>query len=87
SRAFTEYSTATGKRVAILGRRPYPHANDGGWPVIYWASPSGGTLIVYDAGRGSKLLTRNGGLVPGVLAVVTGSRFLPIPGSDSQAAW
>ncbi len=87
SRAFTEYSTATGQRVAILGRRPYLHANDGGWPVIYWASPSGGTLIVYDAGPGSKLLTRNGGMVPGVLAVVTGRRFLPIPGSDSQAAW
>ena len=87
ARAFTAYSTATGQRVAVAGRRPYPHANYGGWPVIYWASPSGGTLIVYDAGRGSKLLTRNGGLVPGVLAVVTGSRFLPIPGPDSQAAW
>jgi hypothetical protein len=87
ARAFTAYSTATGNRVAVAGRRPYPHANYGGWPVIYWASPSGGTLIVDDAGRGSKLLTSNGGLVPGVLAVVTGSRFLPIPGSDSQAAW
>jgi hypothetical protein len=87
SRAFTEYSTATGKRVAILGRRPYPHANDGGWPVIYWVSPSGGTLIAYDARAGSKLLTRNGGMVPGVLAVVSGGRFLPLPGSDSQAAW
>jgi hypothetical protein len=87
ARAFTAYSTATGNRVAVAGRRRYPHANYGGWPVIYWASPSGGTLIVYDAGPGSKLLTRNGGMVPGVLAVVTGSRFLPIPGSDSQAAW
>jgi hypothetical protein len=87
SRAFTEYSTATGRRVAVLGRRPYPHANDGGWPVIYWVSPLGGTLIAYDARARSKLLTSNGGLVPGVLAVVTGSRFLPLPGSDSQAAW
>ncbi len=87
ARAFTEYSTATGKRVAVLGRRPYPHANYGGWPVIYWSSPSGGTLIVYDAAPGSKLLTGNGGMVPGVLAVVTGNGFLPVPGSDSQAVW
>jgi hypothetical protein len=87
TRAFSEYSTATGKRVTVLGGRQYPHANDGGWPVIYWASPSGRTLIVYDAAPGSKLLTSNGGLVPGVLAVVTGDRFLPVPGSDSEAAW
>lgn len=87
ARAFTEYATATGRRVAVLGRRLYPHANYGGWPVIYWSSPSGGTLIVYDAAPGSKLLTGNGGMVPGVLAVVTSHGFVSMPGSDSEAAW
>jgi hypothetical protein len=87
TREFAEYSVTTGKRVAVLGIRHYRHANYGGWPLLFWANSAGNTLIVYDDRPHGPQLTKTGEPDAGVLAVVTGSRFTPLPGADEQAAW
>jgi hypothetical protein len=87
TRQFAEYSVATGKRVAVLGIRPYRHANYGGWPLLFWADSAGGTLIVYDDRPHGPQLTKTGEPDAGVLAVVTSGRFTPLPGTDEQGAW
>ncbi len=51
------------------------------------AHPAGGTLIVYDDRPGGPQLTKTGEPDAGVLAVVTGGRFTPLPGTDEQGAW
>jgi hypothetical protein len=87
TREFAEYSVATGKRVAVLGIRHYRHANYGGWPLLFWADSAGGTLIVYDDRPHGPQLTKTGEPDAGVLAVVTGGRFTPLPGTGEQGAW
>jgi hypothetical protein len=87
TREFSEYSVATGKRVAVLGIRHYRHASYGGWPLLFWADSAGGTLIVYDDRPHGPQLTKTGEPDAGVLAVVTSGRFTPLPGTDEQGAW
>ena len=87
TREFAEYSVTTGKQVAVLGIRHYVHANYGGWPLLFWADPAGGTLIVYDDRPHGPQLTKTGEPDAGVLAVVAGSRFTQLPGTDEQGAW
>ena len=87
TREFAEYSVATGKLVAVLGIRHYRHAGYGGWPLLFWASPAGGTLIVYDDRPHGPQLTKTGEPDAGVLAVVTGSQFAPLPGTDELGTW
>jgi hypothetical protein len=88
TREFDEYSVRTGRLTAVLGVRQYHQADAGAHPVLFWTSPSGSTLIVHDARPHGRLLTANGDLPPAPFAVVTGSRFRPLPGtSDSLPAW
>jgi hypothetical protein len=87
TREFAEYSVTTGKLVAVLGIRHYRHASYGGWPLLFWTDSAGGTLIVYDDRPHGPQLTKTGEPDAGVLAVVTGSRFTPLPGTDEQGAW
>jgi hypothetical protein len=87
TREVAEYSASTGNLVAVLGVRHFEQAYDGGGPTLFWTNASGSAVIVYDAKQGSPLLTSDGGLTPFVLAVVTGSQFTPLPGSDSWGAW
>jgi hypothetical protein len=87
SRQVAEYSASTGLRTRVMGVRDFHQAYDGGAPRVFWTSPSGSTVIVYDAKQGSPLLTSDGGLTPFVLAAVTGSQFTPLPGSDPWGAW
>jgi hypothetical protein len=87
TREFAEYSVATGKLVAVLGIRHYRHASYGGWPLLFWANPTGSTLIVDDDKPNGPQLTKTGEPDAGVLAVVTGSRFTPLPGSDEIGTW
>jgi hypothetical protein len=87
TREFAEYSVTTGKRLAVLGSRHYRHANNGGYPLLLWADPAGSMLIVYDDRPTGPQVTKTGEPDAGVLAVVTGSRFMPLPGTDEQGAW
>lgn len=87
TRQVDEYSASTGGLLAVMGVRHFYQAYDGGAPTAFWTSSSGSTVIICDATQGSPLLTANGGLTPFVLAAVTGSRFTPLPGSDSWGAW
>jgi hypothetical protein len=87
TREFAEYSATTGKRLAVLSTRHYRYASNGGWPLLFWADPGGSTLIVYDDRPGGPQLTKTGEPDAGVLAVVTGNRFTPLPGTDEQGAW
>jgi hypothetical protein len=87
AREVAEFSASTGELVAVLGVRHYRQAYDGGWPILWWVSSSGSTVIVDDAMPGSALTTANGDLGQAVLAEVTGSQFTPLPGSDQWVAW
>jgi hypothetical protein len=87
AREFAEYSVSTGKLVAGLGLRHYPHANYGGFPILFWSSPSGRTLAAHDIAPHGRLLAGNGEPARRVLGVATGDRFTPLPGPGSLAAW
>ena len=86
-REFAEYSVTSGKRVAVLSIRHYQHARNGGWPVPFWANPAGSTLIVYDDRPAGPQVPEPGDPGAGSLAVVSGSRFTPLPGIDGEGAW
>jgi RNA polymerase sigma factor (sigma-70 family) len=87
AREFAEYSVGTGKLVAGLGLRHYPHANYGGFPILFWSSPSGRTLVAHDIAPHGRLLAGNGEPARRVLGVATGDRFTPLPGPGSLAVW
>jgi hypothetical protein len=68
-----EFSVSTGQATSVL----YPsHTHDAVNDEPYWSNPSGSVLVVYATTR-PKFPQR------GVLGILTGSTFTPIPGSSS----
>jgi hypothetical protein len=91
---FTEFSAATGRPVAVLGRWQLPGLYPGQIQDVEWASPSGGKLIVLAHTPGHPVPNprsaghRSAGYSI-EFGVQTASRFTPLPGTPAAGpnAW
>jgi hypothetical protein len=77
--AFTEFSAATAKPVAVLGRL-HGEGQGNTWADVSWVSPAGTAMIIDGAWptAGGSWPTSQGAPVP-VAGVMTGGTFTPFP--------
>jgi len=93
--AFTEFSTATGKAVKVLGRWPIPGLYPGQIQDVLWASSSGSALIVLAHVPGPPTKDPRSGNSADYqieFGVQRGNQFIPLPGAPrpgpgSWPAW
>lgn len=82
--AFTEFSAATGKVVAVLGRWPLPGLYPGQVQDVLWTDSSGSTLIVLAHKPGPPARAPHSVNAAGYgteFGVLTSSGFTPLPGA------
>ncbi len=83
-----EFSASMGKALGTMVRLRYRRGAITGWPNVLWSDSSGSTLIVKitEPGTGA---SKNGGLTPEVVGVVTRGQFTPLPGipAGNMLAW
>jgi WD40 repeat protein len=83
-----EFSASTGKALGTMVRLRYRRGAITGWPSVLWSDTSGSTLIVKTTKPGTGA-SKNGGLTPEVVGVVTRGHFTPLPGipAGNMLAW
>ncbi|MGN6173260.1 MAG: hypothetical protein ACTHPS_09945, partial [Streptosporangiaceae bacterium] len=83
-----EFSAGTGKVLGTMVRLRYRRGAITGWPNVLWSDSSGSTLIVKITKLGA-VASKNGGLTPEVVGVVTRGHFTPLPGipAGNMLAW
>jgi DNA-binding beta-propeller fold protein YncE len=74
-----EFSTATGKQVAVLARLRYQKHAITGWPNVLWTDSSGSRIIVKVTRLGAAP-GKNGGLTAEEIGIMTRNRFTPLRG-------
>jgi hypothetical protein len=83
-----EFSASTGKALGSVVRLRYRRGAITGWPSVLWSDSSGSTLIVKTTRPGTGP-SRNGGLTPEVVGIVSRGHFTPLPGipAGEMLAW
>ena len=74
-----QFSATTGRPLGILATVRYRKGAITGWPDVLWSNPSGSQLIISTT-RLSAAPSKNGDLTPGEIGIVSGGRFVPLPG-------
>jgi hypothetical protein len=74
-----QFSATNGRPLGILATINYRKGAITGWPNVLWSNPSGSQLIISTT-RLSTAPSKNGNLTPGVVGIVSGGRFAPLPG-------
>jgi hypothetical protein len=78
-RRVRQVSATTGRPLGILATVHYRKGAITGWPDVLWSNPSGSQLIISTT-RLSAAPSKNGDLTPGEIGIVSGGRFVPLPG-------
>ncbi len=74
-----QFSATTGRPLGILATLHYRKGSITGWPNVLWSNSSGSQLIISTT-RLSAAPSKNGNLTPEEIGIVSGGRFVPLPG-------
>lgn len=74
-----QFAATTGGPLGILAVIHYRKGAITGWPDVLWSNPSGSQLIISTT-RLSAAPSKNGDLTPEEIGIVSGGRFVPLPG-------
>jgi hypothetical protein len=74
-----QFSATDGRPLGILATLRYRKGAITGWPNVLWSNPSGSQLIISTT-RLSAAPSKNGNLTPEEIGIVSGGRFVPLPG-------
>jgi hypothetical protein len=73
-----QFSATDGRPLGILATLHYRKGAITRWPAVLWSNPSGSQLIISTTKLGAAP-SKNGGLTPGEIGIVSGGRFAPLP--------
>ena len=74
-----QFSAIDGRPLGVLGTLHYRRGAITGWPDVLWSNPSGSQLIISTTKLGAAP-SKNGGLTPREIGMVTAGHFVPLPG-------
>jgi hypothetical protein len=74
-----QFSATTGRPLGILATIHYRKGAITGWPNVLWSNLSGSQLIISTT-RLSTAPSKHGDLTPEEIGIVSGGRFVPLPG-------
>jgi hypothetical protein len=74
-----QFSAIDGRPLRVLATLHYRRGAITGWPDVLWSNPSGSQLIISTTKLGAAP-SKNGGLTPREIGMVTAGHFAPLPG-------
>jgi hypothetical protein len=75
-----QFSAVDGRPLGVLATLHYRRGAITGWPDVLWSNPSGSQLIISTTKPGAAP-SKDGGLTPREIGMVTAGHFVPLPGT------